>query len=118
MTAEQMERAIEFLLDHQAQFAADISILKETQTELGATMKETQAEFRATMKEAQATLKKTLKTVDRISVRMEELTEAQIEMKREMTMLAKQQSRTSGELEHFMTAMQHFVMEVRGQLSK
>ena len=30
MTGEQMERAIEFLLDHQAQFAADISILKES----------------------------------------------------------------------------------------
>ena len=33
MTEAQMERAIEFLLDHQAQFAADISILKESQAE-------------------------------------------------------------------------------------
>jgi hypothetical protein len=34
MTPEQMERAIEFLLDHHAKFSADIDQLKESQTAL------------------------------------------------------------------------------------
>ncbi|HXG67749.1 MAG TPA: hypothetical protein VNO70_21790 [Blastocatellia bacterium] len=32
MTNEQVERAIEFLLDHHAKFSADIGVLKELQT--------------------------------------------------------------------------------------
>ena len=114
MTAEQMERAIEFLLDHQAQFAADISILKESQAE------------------TDRTLSRVVMTVDRISAKVENLTdaqlftdskmkemaEAQIRTQQTIEMVAKSQARTSGELEHFMTAMQQFVTEVRDKLGK
>lgn len=107
-----MERAIEFLLDHQAQFAADISVLKESQAE------------------TEKTLNKVVATVDRISDRvdnltdaqlltdskMRELAEAQIRTQQTIEMMAKSQARTSAELEHFMTAMQGFVTEVRDKL--
>lgn len=93
MTEAQMERAIEFLLDHQAQFAADISILKESQTH-------------------------TRDNIDNL-FEAQSRTQALIDKTQEQIhALAKQQARTSGELEHFMNAMQGFVTEVRNKLDK
>lgn len=100
MTEEQMERAIEFLLDHQAQFAADISILKESQAE-------------------------TRNNIDRITVKIDDLAEAQVrtqgqidKTQEQINYLAKQQAKTSGELEHFSTSIQEFITEVRNKLGK
>ena len=114
MTEAQMERAIEFLLDHQAQFATDISILKESQ-----------AETRSNIDRVVTNVDSLSLKLIRLTEKVDEIAEAQTQTQvlidktqEQINALAKQQARTSGELEHFMNAMQGFVTEVRSKLDK
>jgi len=56
MTTEEMERAIEFLLEHHAKFSADIDDLKEAQKQLTETVTQMASEMQADRRETHALL--------------------------------------------------------------
>ena len=56
MTSEQMERAIEFLLEHHAKFSADIDRLTESQQHLADTVKQMAVETQADRRESRELL--------------------------------------------------------------
>ena len=47
MTPEQLEKAIEFLLEHQARFSSDMDQLKQAQTRLETNQEQLQADLKA-----------------------------------------------------------------------
>ena len=110
MTPEQMETAIEFILNEQArittkfemwtdEFQQELKEMRESQAELRAAQLRTDVQIRA-LREAQAETDTQLRALGK--------TQAE-----GFQYLSKQQARTSGELETFMNAMTQFVTEVR-----
>ena len=106
MTPEQMETAIEFILNEQArittnfemwsdEFRQDINKLREAQ---GQTDKQIRA-----LREAQSETDLQIRAVHKTQ-------------SEGFQYLSKQQARTSGELETFMNAMTQFITEVRNKL--
>ncbi len=91
MTQEQMENAMNFIVEQQAKFSVDMELLKETQAVNEQRMKETQVENAQRMKELMA-----VQSVHQEV--MEQLTEASVNAFKAIAELSKAQKQTDKQL--------------------
>ncbi len=100
MTNEEMERAMQFIVGQQTQFAADIHRINEVQAQFGSDIQQ--------MKEVQNTFQRQLAT----------LTEATLTVVGVVGRLGEAQERTEGRLSAFITYVERYMSGGNGKKKK
>ncbi len=107
MTPEQMENAMNFIVEQQAKFSVDMELLKETQAINEQRMKETQAELAQRMKEIMA-----VQSVHQEV--MEQLTEASANAFKILAELGKAQKQTDERLNILINIVESHISNPNG----
>jgi X-X-X-Leu-X-X-Gly heptad repeat protein len=101
MSYEEMQRTMQFILEQQAQFSANMGQVQESISQLTAGQKELaagQKELAAGQKELAAAQSRTNATVDRLALQVEQIARQQVHINEVVAVIAESQQHTDERL--------------------
>ena len=115
LNEEEINRKIEFIINHQAQFAADLQSLREVQAADSAFMRESYHTLTGAVTTIVNLVGKVAEAQERTEKRVAELAEAQAYTDAKLAELAEAQSRTDERLNIFINIVERYISRNGGK---